>query len=92
MARQVKSDVENAPVPAPACPSLFDQVAGYLDTNDWKYTGDREKGGFSLWCRVKDASVRVILDLYEADGAACWSGRPSRYSCRSTVGRLLRSV
>lgn len=47
--------------------SLFDRVAGYLDANDWNYTAHQESNYFVMSCRIKDASVRVVLDVYEAD-------------------------
>lgn len=47
--------------------SLFERVAGYLDANDWRHDADTEKGYFSMGCRIKEASVRVIIDVFESD-------------------------
>ena len=66
MARQQKQAVVEAPAPALPVKTLFERVAGHLDTNDWTYTANEEKQYFSTGCRLKDASVRVILDVHEA--------------------------
>lgn len=57
----------NAEIAVVTKKSLFDRVAGYLDANDWRYNSDSERGFFSMSCRIKDASVRVIVDVYESD-------------------------
>jgi hypothetical protein len=67
MARQQKQAASEAPVPAAPVKTLFERVAGRLDANDWSYTAHEEKKYFSTSCRLKDASVRVILDVYEAE-------------------------
>ncbi len=67
MARQTKREiVEEAAIVVPK-KSLFERVAGYLDANDWRHDADTEKGYFSMGCRIKEASVRVIIDVYESD-------------------------
>jgi hypothetical protein len=67
MARQTKRViVEEAAIVVPK-KSLFERVAGYLDANDWRHDADTEKGYFSMGCRIKEASVRVIIDVYESD-------------------------
>lgn len=47
--------------------SLFDRVAGYLDANDWRYSSDSEKGYYSMGCRIKEANVRVVIDVFESE-------------------------
>ena len=67
MARQTKREiVEEAAIVVPK-KSLFERVAGYLDANDWRHDADTEKGYFSMGCRIKESSVRVIIDVYESD-------------------------
>lgn len=53
---------------APPEKSLFDRVAEYLDANDWRYTATREKGYFSMDCRIAEASVRLVLSVTEREG------------------------
>jgi hypothetical protein len=66
MAKASKSTVQIEPVVA-AKKSLFDRVAGFLDANDWRYSAESEKGYFSMGCRIKEASVRVIIDVFESE-------------------------
>jgi hypothetical protein len=67
MARQSKREIiEESAIVVPT-KSLFDRVAGYLDANDWRYTADTEKGYFSMGCKIKEASIRVFIDVFEAD-------------------------
>ena len=67
MARQTKREiVEETTIVVPK-KSLFERVAGYLDANDWHYTADTEKAYFSMGCRIKEASVRVVIDVFEAE-------------------------
>jgi hypothetical protein len=66
MAKASKTTVQNEPV-VPIKKSLFDRVAGYLDANDWHYNAESGKGYFSMGCRIKEASVRVIIDVFESD-------------------------
>ena len=67
MARQTKREIiEEAAIVVPK-KSLFERVAGYLDTNDWHYNADTEKGYFTMNCRIKEASVRVFIDVFESD-------------------------
>lgn len=65
MARQQK--IEKADVAAVEAPrkSLFDRVAGFLDTNDWNYRAEPEKGFFDMRVGIKYATARVILDTDE---------------------------
>ncbi len=76
MARQQKPAITETSTPAAAQKSLFERVAGYLDANDWNFTANEEKSFFSMGCRIKDASVRVVLDVAESDD---W-GRVLTYS------------
>lgn len=67
MAKQTKREiVEETAIVVPK-KSLFERVAGYLDANDWRHDADTEKGYFSMGCRIKEASVRVIIDVFESD-------------------------
>ena len=68
MARQQKQAAIEVPAPAAPVKSLFERVAAYLDTNDWRYTTNEEKKHYFASCRLKDATVRVILDVYEDEG------------------------
>lgn len=68
MAGQQKQTAIEVSVPAAPVKSLFECVAAFLDSNDWNYTENAEKKYFSTGCHLKDASVRVILDVYESDG------------------------
>ncbi|MDP2640496.1 MAG: YbjN domain-containing protein [Betaproteobacteria bacterium] len=77
MARQQKQAASEVSSPAAPAKSLFERVAGYLDANDWNYTANEEKKYFSTGCRIKDASVRVILDTNESED---WQ-RVLVYSC-----------
>jgi hypothetical protein len=77
MARQQKQAASAVSSPATPVKSLFERVAGYLDANDWNYTANEEKKYFSAGCRIKDASVRVILDVHESED---WQ-RVLVYSC-----------
>jgi hypothetical protein len=67
MARQQKPETTDIPVTQVPTKSLFDRVAGYLDAQDWTYTAHQENTYFTMSCRIKDASVRVVLDVYEAE-------------------------
>ena len=77
MARQQKQTASEVSVPAAPVKSLLERVAAYLDANDWNYTTNEEKKYFSTNCRLKDASVRIILDVYESED---WQ-RVLVYSC-----------
>ena len=68
MARQQKQAAIEVAVPAAQVKSLFERVAAHLDANDWNYTTNEEKKYYSAGCRLKDATVRVILDVYEDEG------------------------
>lgn len=46
---------------------LFDRVAGYLDANDWRYSSESERGYFSMSCQIKEATVRVIIDVFDSE-------------------------
>jgi hypothetical protein len=67
MARQQKQVIAETPTSTATVKSLFERVASYLDANDWNYTANEEKKYFSAGCRIKDASVRVILDVHESE-------------------------
>ena len=47
--------------------SLFEHVASYLDANDWRYSSDAERHYYSMSCRIKEATVRVIIDVFETE-------------------------
>lgn len=67
MARQQKpvaTEIETTPAPQK---TLFDQVAGYLDANDWSYSSYQEQKYFSMCSRLMAGSVRNIVDVYEED-------------------------
>jgi hypothetical protein len=67
MARQQKpasTEIQAAETPKK---SMFDRVAGYLDAQDWTYTAHAEDTCFTMTCRIKAASVRVFLDVHEAE-------------------------
>lgn len=68
MARQLKQAVIEEPVPAAPVKSLFERVAGYLDTIGWSYNAYEEKHYFSADFIVKDGKVRVVLDVDEPGG------------------------
>ena len=67
MARQTKREIVEETAIVVLKKSLFERVAGYLDTNDWHYTADTEKNYFSMGCRIKEASVRIVIDVFESD-------------------------
>lgn len=67
MARQQKPAITEIPAAETPRKSLFDRVAGYLDAHDWNYTAHQENSYFTMSCRIKDANVRVVLDVYEAE-------------------------
>lgn len=46
---------------------LFERLAGYLDANDWHYESVAEKGYIDMRATIRDTSVRVVLDTFEAD-------------------------
>lgn len=66
MARQQKQPMSVAPVVVEPVKTLFDTVAGYLDVKEWNYTAFEEKGYISTNCRLKEGSLRVIIDVYES--------------------------
>ena len=47
--------------------SLFERVASYLDANDWRYSSDAERHYYSMSCRIKEATVRVVIDVFETE-------------------------
>ena len=47
--------------------TLFDRVSDYLTERDWSFSSFPEKGYLSFGLRLRDGSVRVIVDT--ADGA-----------------------
>jgi hypothetical protein len=67
MARQQKPAITEVSATEAPKKSLFDRVAGYLDAQDWQYTAHQENNYFTTNCRIKDAGVRVVLDVYEAE-------------------------
>ena len=67
MARQQKPAITEIPVAETPKKTLFDRVAGYLDAQDWTYKANQENTYFTMNCRIKDAGVRVVLDVHEAE-------------------------
>jgi hypothetical protein len=67
MARQQKPAIIEVSATETPKKSLFDRVAGYLDVQDWTYKTHQENNYFTMSCRIKDAGVRVVLDVYEAE-------------------------
>ena len=47
--------------------SLFEHVASYLDANDWRYSSDAERHYYSMSCRIKEATIRVVIDVFETE-------------------------
>jgi len=50
--------------------SLFDRVSDYLTERDWSFSSFSDKGYFSFDLRLKDGTVRVMVDAAEGGG---WS-------------------
>lgn len=50
--------------------TLFDRVSDYLTDKDWSYSTHAEKSFFSLTLRLRDGSVRLVIDVAEGAG---WS-------------------
>ena len=50
--------------------SLFDRVSDYLTERDWSFSSYADKGYFSFGLRLKDGTVRVMVDAAEGGG---WS-------------------
>jgi hypothetical protein len=75
MARASKSSVQTETV-LPPKNSLYDRVAGFLDTNDWHYRTNEEKRYFDMNVGIRYASVRVIVDTDDLEN---WQ-RASTYS------------
>ena len=67
MAKQQKSTELDVCIPVAQKKTLFQRVAAYLDTNDWNYTAFEEKHYFTTGARLKDGSVRTILDVTEQE-------------------------
>ena len=67
MAKQQKSTELDVCMPVAQKGTLFQRVAAYLDTNDWNYTAFEEKHYFTTGARLRDASVRTILDVTEQE-------------------------
>ncbi len=67
MAKQQKSTELDVCIPVAQKKTLFQRVAAYLDTNDWNYTAFEEKHYFTTGTRLKDGSVRTILDVSEQE-------------------------
>lgn len=67
MARQQKQATTEVSNPVVPVKSLFERVRGFLEANDWAYTPNAEKSYFSMGFRIKEASVRVVLDVDETE-------------------------
>ena len=50
--------------------TLFDRVSDYLTEKDWSFSAYAEKGYFSFGLRLRDGTVRVMVDAAEGGG---WS-------------------
>lgn len=50
--------------------TLFDRVSDYLTERDWSFSSNPDKGYVSLSLRLRDGSVRVVVDTAEGAG---WS-------------------
>lgn len=55
-------------VEVPVRKPLFDRVTAWLDSSDWRYDANPEKQYFVMPFNLKEALVRMIIDLAEADG------------------------
>jgi hypothetical protein len=49
---------------------LFDRVCDYLTERDWSFTSYSDKGYCSFGVRLRDGTVRVVVDAAEGGG---WS-------------------
>ena len=67
MAKQQKSTELEVCVPVAPRKSLFERAAAHLDENDWSYSAYEDKGYFSTSARLRDASVRMIVDVTEQE-------------------------
>lgn len=67
MARQQKQATSETSTSKEPVKTLFERVAGYLDTNDWSYTAFEEKKYFSSSCRIKEGTLRVIIDVFQSE-------------------------
>ena len=67
MARQQKSMELEVCEPVESRKSLFERVAIHLDVNDWNHTAYQDKGYFSMGARLRDASIRLIIDVAEKE-------------------------
>lgn len=50
--------------------SLYDRVSDYLTAKDWSFSAHPDKGYHSFGLRLRDGSVRVVVDTAEGAG---WS-------------------
>jgi len=50
--------------------TLFDRVSDYLTEKDWSFSAYAEKGYFSFGLRLRDGTLRVMVDAAEGGG---WS-------------------
>jgi hypothetical protein len=50
--------------------TLFDRISDYLTELDWTFTAHADKGYVTLILRLRDGSVRVMVDAVEGAG---WS-------------------
>ncbi len=66
MAKASKATAHSEPTAAPQ-KTLFDRMGGYLDANDWGYSADTERGCYSMRCKFKEVTARVLIDVFEAD-------------------------
>jgi hypothetical protein len=66
MAKTIKATAQTEAV-AVQKKSLFEHVASYLDANDWRYSSDAERHYYSMSCRIKEATVRVVIDVFETE-------------------------
>ena len=66
MAKTIKATAQTEAV-AVQKKSLFEHVASYLDANDWRYSSDAERHYYSMSCRIKEATIRVVIDVFETE-------------------------
>ena len=67
MARQQKPEALEVCVPVAPSKSLFERVAAFLDANEWNYSAFQEKNYFSTGARLRDSTVRIIVDVAEEE-------------------------
>ena len=67
MARQPKPLANDTPIQAEPPRTLFERLAEWMDSNDWKHDAYPEKGNIWTGCNLKDVSVRSWLEVHDGD-------------------------